>query len=509
VGDFNGDGIPDLAAANEYDNSVSILLGKGDGTFQAHVDYAVGASPQSLAMGDFNGDGKVDLALANYIGNSVSVLLGNGDGTFQAHADYPVGSEPVGGVPDALATGDFNGDGKTDLAVAYDFSSSVSILLSNGDGSFQAPVNYATGYSSQSGNWVGVGDFNCDGEPDLAVVNTSEYSISVLLGNGNGTFQARADYAKGQVFHSAIIADFNGDGAPDLGFLLELDAAGDILNLNLRCTALELQSSQSPVLFGQSVTFTATIHSGVSFPSPTGTIEFVDGTNQLSTQTLGVDGVVTFATSALTPGTHNISAVYSGDGNFNPHTVSLVQVVNGPDFAINTTPASATLNSGNSATFSVAVSPMNGFNSSVSLTCSVSPTPALAPTCSLSPTSVAVPASGSATANLTVSTTAAMASLVCPPFRNGWRPLYALWLPLVGLTLMGAGLGRGQSGRKKIIVSVVFTGLLLIALGSQSACGGSTSHVGSPGTPTGGYTVTVNAASGSATHTTKVTLTVQ
>jgi Bacterial Ig-like domain (group 3)/FG-GAP-like repeat len=363
-----------LAAANEYDKSVSILLGKGDGTFQAHVDYAAGASPTSLAVGDFNGDGKADLVVANYIGGSVSVLLGNGDGTFQGYADFTVGNSP-----DGVAIGDFDGDGKTDLAVAYEFGNSVSILLGNGDGSFQTPVNYMIGYSSQYRNWVGVGDFNCDSEPDLAVVNTSDYSVSVLLGNGNGTFQAHADYAKGQVFHTAIIADFNGDGASDLGFLLPLDAAGDILNLNLRCTALELQSSQSSVLFGQSVTFTATIHAGtngVSFPSPTGTIKFIDGTNQLSIQTLGVDGVVRFATSALTPGTHNISAVYSGDANFNPHTVSLVEIVNGPDFAINATPGSATLKSGGSAAFSVAVAPMYGFNGSVSLTCSVSPTSA-------------------------------------------------------------------------------------------------------------------------------------
>jgi hypothetical protein len=514
VGDFNGDGFPDLVVANgslnpTIDGWVSILLGNGDGTFRAHVEYPTGGFPGIVAVGDLNGDGKADLVVTiNSAGGSVNVLLGNGNGTFQAPVAYAAGLL----YPSGLAIGDFNGDGKPDLVVDHAdsvfFGSSVSVLIGNGDGSFQAPVEYATGGTP---TLAGIGDFNGDGILDLAV-NARAISLDILLGNGDGTFQPYAEYGKGEVWSSATIADFNGDGALDVGFILPFGPASVILNL--RGTALNLQSSQSSVLLGQSVTFTATIHPGlsaVSLPAPTGTVKVMDGTTQLSAQTLGADGVVTFSTSTLTSGTHNISAVYSGDSNFNPHTVSLVQVVNGPNFAINTTPASGTLNSGNSATFSVAVSPMYGFNGSVSLTCSVSPTPALAPTCSLSPTSVAVPASGSATANLTVSTTAAMTSLVDPPFRNGWRPLYALWLPIFGLTLMGAGLGRGQIGRKKIIVSVVFTGLLLIALGPQSACGsgGSTSHVGSSGTPSGKYTVTVNAASGPTTHTTSVTLTVQ
>jgi hypothetical protein len=118
VWDFNGDGIPDLAVANAGNyytftgGNLSVLLGKGDGTFQAAVNYVVGDSPTSVAVGDFNGDGIVDLAVSDTAGNQVSVLLGKGDGTFELAGTYPAG---VGARSVAIA--DFNGDGRLDLAV--------------------------------------------------------------------------------------------------------------------------------------------------------------------------------------------------------------------------------------------------------------------------------------------------------------------------------------------------------------------------------------------------------
>jgi len=157
-GDFNGDGILDLAVANSScsapaPGTISILLGRPDGTFQAPVVYAVGVTPLSVAVGDFNGDGKLDLAVANFNcdfvppcpSGSVSILLGNGDGTFQTHVDYGTGNQP-----NTVRVRDFNGDGKLDLAVVnYNCLSgpcspgSVSILLGNGDGTFRTHVDYA------------------------------------------------------------------------------------------------------------------------------------------------------------------------------------------------------------------------------------------------------------------------------------------------------------------------------------------------------------------------------
>jgi hypothetical protein len=178
VGDFNGDGKPDLAVANWNSNSVSVLLGNGDGSFQAAQDFGAGISPESVAVGDFNGDGKPDLAVANFGSATVSVLLGNGDGSFRPAQDFVVGRGAY-----SVAVGDFNGDGKPDLAVANFWSTNVSVLLGNGDGSFQAAQNFGTGGYGSFPASVAVGDFNGDGKPDLAVANYYSNNVSVLINN--------------------------------------------------------------------------------------------------------------------------------------------------------------------------------------------------------------------------------------------------------------------------------------------------------------------------------------
>jgi FG-GAP-like repeat/FG-GAP repeat len=222
VWDFNGDGIPDLVVANAGNyytftgGNLSVMLGKGDGTFQPAVNYVVGDSPTSVAVGDLNGDGIVDLAVSDTAGNQVSVLLGRGDGTFDLAGMYPAG---LGARSVAIA--DFNGDGRLDLAVADqgtapDYTDGgLSVLLGNGDGTFRPPVQYATSVRPLA---VAVGDFNRDGIPDLAVTN---YTVSVLLGNGDGTFQAPANYAAGRQAWGITVGDLNGDGILDL-------AVGDV-----------------------------------------------------------------------------------------------------------------------------------------------------------------------------------------------------------------------------------------------------------------------------------------
>jgi dienelactone hydrolase len=181
VGDFNGDGKLDLVVANTDSNNVSILLGNGDGTFQAPVEYAVGSNPVGVVVADFNGDTKLDIIVADSCllcggngPNFVSVLLGNGDGTFQAAVNYPVGSSG----PYWVTAGDFNGDAKPDVAVANENTGNVSVLLGNGDGTFQAPLQYGTGPSPLG---VTAADFNGDGRIDLAMADDGYSTVSVLL----------------------------------------------------------------------------------------------------------------------------------------------------------------------------------------------------------------------------------------------------------------------------------------------------------------------------------------
>jgi hypothetical protein len=219
IGDMNGDGKLDLVTADPgysypfLNSSVSVLLGIGDGRFPTREDYGTGDSPWSVAIGDLNGDGKLDLVTANssYGSDSVSVLLGHGNGTFDGQMGYHTGTSPR-----SVAIGDLNGDGKPDLVVAGTGSDSVSVLLGNGNGTFPTTVSYSTGIYPVSSYSVAIGDLNGDGKPDLVVAstNTSE-GVSVLLGQGNGTFPTAVPYYTGGAY-SVAIGDLNGDSKPDL-----------------------------------------------------------------------------------------------------------------------------------------------------------------------------------------------------------------------------------------------------------------------------------------------------
>ena len=222
VADVNGDGHPDIVTANygtaSYgQNTVSVLLGNGQGNFTPDLysstglspgTFAVGSSPKSVTVADVNGDGHPDIVTANYGDNTVSVLLGNGQGAFQTAQSFTVGNGPQ-----SVAVADVNGDGRPDIVTANYYDNTVSVLLGNGDGVFQtAPSLFAGGLSDS----VAVADFNGDGHPDIVTASYHDSTVSVLLGNGDGTFQPALSFAVGNYPESVVVADVNGDGRPDI-----------------------------------------------------------------------------------------------------------------------------------------------------------------------------------------------------------------------------------------------------------------------------------------------------
>ena len=415
--DFNRDGKPDLAIATCADNScvakaLGISLGNGNGTFQAPLPPVSGYQGGTLFTGDFNGDGKPDLIEVNSA--NFQIFPGNGDGTFLSPVTTPFGSSPycrpliadvnhdgrldfvagsgpslfsllgngdgTFGTPNLIfkgrydlnfcgvVGGDFNGDGKIDLA-AFDGRNHILIFSGNGDGTFNTFTTFQTdfGVSMIAADFTGDGkldittgaagvvtvyngkgdgtfvkgktispgaggvnllssaDFNGDGRPDIAGKGNA---LFLGLGTASGTFK-RELFATGGYPASLAVADFNRDGAPDIALQNQANSAQVVIYLNTGAVAATLTSSSNPSTVGQPVAFKTTVAPTLRgvIGTPTGTVMFKDGSTVLATVNLA-SGTATFTTSTLAKGSHNITATYSGDSNFIPKTSSaLTQVV--------------------------------------------------------------------------------------------------------------------------------------------------------------------------------------
>jgi hypothetical protein len=350
-GDFNGDGIADLVVSDSLHDQVAVLLGNGDGTFQAAKLFATTSIPWNIAVGDLDGDGNPDLVVAADGEPRITVLLGNGDGTFHS-GTFPVGGEGTIPSSGSVALADFNGDGKLDLAATEESTDSIFVFLGNGDGTFQAKQRYTMSHGPY---YLGVGDFNQDGNKDIITANAEGESMGVLLGNGDGTFQSAKTYPAGGPAIYAAVQDFNGDNQIDTVVVtnngLQVYLAGNaeaatfspftvtscstqsivasyagdtnyststspVASVSQNGVATTISVIQTPqnATYGQTVTLTATLTTQVatSASSDGMTVTFYDGTTKLGTGALS-SGAATLSVTSLKPGPHSFTAVFDGN----------------------------------------------------------------------------------------------------------------------------------------------------------------------------------------------------
>jgi Bacterial Ig-like domain (group 3)/FG-GAP-like repeat len=549
TGDFNSDGLLDLVVANAGDNTVSILLGNGEGTFTeaSGSPVAVGTFPFFLVVADFNGDGRVDVAVTNDDDGTVSVLLSNGDGTFFNAPGSPVPSGNYAPCP--IVAADFNGDGIVDLAVANftpDSGQSVSnvvILLGKGDGSF----------TNAPGSPVLVGlypfamvaaDFNQDGNTDLAVDDYGEISdpttqsLTLLLGDGKGGFSvAGAATQLGDSPQDLAPGDFNGDGTIDLAVPNLADFTTSILlnvltqtetasvpNITIAgsgthyadavyqgstyfapstsnrvalqgktvATNLTLTANLAEQLSTMSVTFTAQLATTANPPptnSPTGSVTFLDGTTVLGTASLSGTGHAVYTTSSLADGVHSITATYGGDPSYLATTSNAVSVQVDDLAVTRLDKISPIVVPGTAVTYSLQAAPQVASSFLYNATFTASGLPVGA-TATFSPATISA---GASTTKFMVTINTSATTAASQPLALG------LLLPLLGLVFFRRRLRQG------LLPVLLLVSLSLSAVAGLSGCSGS----GLFAAKKHNYTITVTATEGSLQRSSEVPLAIQ
>jgi hypothetical protein len=520
VGDFNGDGQPDVAVVNSGANGVNVFLNTGGCLSVVYTMPATGAGPSSIVAADFNGDGKLDLAVANSGSNSVTILLGNGDGTFTAAA-----SPATGMAPNSIAVGDFNGDGVPDLAVANAGSGNVTILLGNGDGTFTAAAGPAADAGSTS---VASADFNGDGKEDLVVANSGDNSATALLAETDLSLAAVNNISPVGVGTHLVKAIYSGDvnygGSTSAAVALIVVPPG-----------ITLSAASVSVAAGATGTSTLTITPTNGF-SGTVTLEcdgsaYSGGANDVPTcssippVTISGNAPATTTLSiqtqpATTPGAYKefVNAVDSSGNliaNTNTAIVAVTVTAPSPSFALTNTTVSIAA-PGGSGTSTITITPSGGFSAPVALSCAVTgPTNAVdLPTCSVT-APPAITGTAAVAATLTVNTTAASSSSsatgqAATAFRSRHNPMLALGGGGALVAFLFFGLPSRRC-RTKTLLSLLllgaFASIVMGCGGAQEAANPVTTPA-NPGTTVGSYTVAVTGSSGALNASTTVAVTV-
>jgi len=386
VGDFNGDGKPDLAVINNYgipssSAKVSILINNGKG-FNTAVTYALSTVATELTAADVNGDKKLDLVVPLYgicgtppgctnPGSAVAILLGNGDGTFKSQPDFQLTYLN----PYDAAVGDVNGDGKVDLVVTIEdqqkYHQGIAVALGNGNGTFQTPVLLASTLQNPAQDvplpgYVKIADLNQDGIPDLVYSNSNFATVGILYGKGSGAFYDPVEFPADRWAWGLALVDLNKDGGTDVVVSgNSLDFSGVAVLFNDGGNKTTVSSSANPSNLGSPVTLSATVASTVKGVAaiPTGNVTFKDGSTTLGAAALNSSGVASFVASSLAGGSHAITAQYAGDTHFLPSVAAVFdQSVNKGVVSVALKSSLNPSKSGQSVTFTATVADtVNGF----------------------------------------------------------------------------------------------------------------------------------------------------